>query len=135
MRSVIEMAPDEKKRALLEAQLQCEGDEFGDERLERFLRAEGMNAKLAAQRFIRYWEDRKAVFGAEKFALPMTLSGALRDDLAAIEAAVYVQLPNRDTSGRQLLWMEPCRHSKDICTPESLVSFTPEHCFLHFIRL
>jgi hypothetical protein len=121
MRSEIEIAPDEKKKALLEAQSKCGEDEFSDARLECFLRCEGMNANLAAQRFIRYWEDRKAVFGTEKFVLPMTLAGALRDDLTAIEAGVYVQLPNRDTSGRQVLWMEPHRHTKDGYSSESLV--------------
>lgn len=124
MKEEIELTPDEKKEALLEAQKKCQEDEFSDERLERFLRCEGMNAKLAAQRFINYWESRREVFGPEKYLMRMTLSEALSDDLAAIEAGVYVQLPHLDSSGRQLILMEPHRNSREGYSSESGVSFT-----------
>jgi len=52
----------------------------------------------------------------------MTLSEALCDDIAAIEAAVFIQLPSLDSSGRQMLWMEPHRNTKEGYSPESLVS-------------
>lgn len=122
MRSEIAITPPGKKQALMEAQTKCEADEFSDARLETFLRCEGMNAKLAARRFISYWESRLEVFGPTKYLMRMTLSEALRADLAAIEAAVYCQLPYSDSSGRQLLWLEPHRHTKVGYTSESLVS-------------
>jgi hypothetical protein len=46
MRLEIERIPGGSKRALLEAQMKCRPDEFSDARLERFLRCEGMNAKV-----------------------------------------------------------------------------------------
>jgi hypothetical protein len=46
MRLELERIPKENKRALMEAQLNCHEDEFSDARLERFLRCEGMNAKV-----------------------------------------------------------------------------------------
>jgi len=78
--------------------------------------------QLAAQRFVNYWQGRREVFGEGKYLLPMTLSGALRDDLAAIETGMYLLLPKKDLSGRQIIFMEPHRHTGEGYTPESLVS-------------
>ena len=61
------------------------------------------------------------MFGQEKFALRMTLSDALCDDLVAIEACLCRLLPHLDTSGRQLLLLEPCRHTREGYTSESMV--------------
>jgi len=46
MRLELERIPNDKKQALLEAQLKCHPDEFSDERMVMFLRCEGMNAKV-----------------------------------------------------------------------------------------
>jgi hypothetical protein len=46
MRLQLERIPLDRKRALAEAQLKCHEDEFSDARLERFLRCEGMDAKV-----------------------------------------------------------------------------------------
>lgn len=62
------------------------------------------------------------MFGSDKFHLPMTLTGALRDDLAALGAGVYRLLPIRDSSGRQLILVEPCRNTGEGYSDESLVS-------------
>jgi hypothetical protein len=75
-----------------------------------------------ARRFVNYWESRREVFGDDKFVLPMTLGEALCDDLAAVEACVLSLLPHLDASGRQLLLSEPCRHTRDGYTSESMVS-------------
>lgn len=45
MRVEIERVPVEKQ-ALLEAQLKCAAEEFSDDRLERFLRVERMDAQV-----------------------------------------------------------------------------------------
>lgn len=126
MRYEMDQIPPEKKQALLEAQAKCRAEEFSDDRLEMFLRCEGMNTKLAAERFLAYWHGRREIFG-DKFTLPMTLSEAMRDDLAALKAGVYRILPNRDSSGRQLIILEPRRNTGDGYTPESLVSGL-DHC-------
>lgn len=52
----------------------------------------------------------------------MTLAGAVRDDLAALEAGVYRILPHRDLSGRQLVLLEPRRNTGQGYSAESLVS-------------
>ena len=150
MRVELEQIPACKKQALMEAQTKCEAFEFSDKRLERFLRCEGMNAKvcallvlvcrnraslahlifclrvigskqLGAQRFVNYWESRRELFGEEKYLMRMTLSEALRDDLDAIEAGVFRMLPHLDSSGRQILFLDPSRRSGDLYSSESLV--------------
>ena len=65
-----------------------------------------------AQHFVNYWEGRREVFGPEKFMLPMTLSEALCDDLVALEPCVLRLLPVLDASGRQLLFCNPCCHTR-----------------------
>lgn len=51
----------------------------------------------------------------------MTLNGALCDDLTALEACVLRPLPHLDISGRQLLFLEPSRHTREGYTSESMV--------------
>jgi hypothetical protein len=52
MRRELAIIPEDEKRALVEAQTKCREDEFSDARLERFLRCEGMNAKVRLEVFL-----------------------------------------------------------------------------------
>jgi hypothetical protein len=61
------------------------------------------------------------VFGPDKFTLRMTLDGALRDDLAALETSLYQPLPHLDVSGRPLLLLEPGCHTREGYTSENMV--------------
>jgi len=47
MKVEIERIPENKRRALTEARKKCRADELSDERLEQFLRCEGMNPKVS----------------------------------------------------------------------------------------
>jgi len=132
MRAELERIPNEKKEALMELQLKHAADAFSDKRLEQFLRCEGMDAAKAAQRFVYYWESRRELFGQEKYLLPMTLSGALRDDLVALEVGWLRLLPKLDASGRQLLIAEPARHKREGYTTESMVSDPWDTCISSF---
>jgi hypothetical protein len=78
--------------------------------------------QLGARRFVNYWTSRRDVFGEEKYLLPMTLGGALCDDLVALEACPLCLLPDQDQSGRQLLYLDPSLHTREGYTSESLVS-------------
>ena len=77
--------------------------------------------QLAAQRFVKYWEGRREVFGPEKFVMRMTLAEALRDDVVAIEAGMCCLLPQPDLHGRQVFYLEPRRHTREGYTSESMV--------------
>ena len=61
------------------------------------------------------------MFGDDKFVQHMTLGEALRDDLVALESGVFRLLPQLDASGRQLLFSEPRRYTKEGYTSESMV--------------
>jgi hypothetical protein len=122
MRNEIAKIPNDEKQALIEAQEKCEAEEFSDARLEQFLRCVEMDVPRATKRFVMYWKMRRELFGPDKFTLPMTLSGALRDDLVALETGWMSLLPKCDLSGRQLLYMVPSRHKREGYTSDSLVS-------------
>jgi hypothetical protein len=62
------------------------------------------------------------VFGPEKYLMRMTLSEAISDDLVALENCPFFLLPKRDASGRQVLYLDPSRHTREGYTSESLVS-------------
>lgn len=115
MKQELQTIPKDEKMAFLQAQAKLSKSnyetEFGDHRMMRFLQFEGMNPKLAAQRVVFYWESRLEVFGPQTFLLPMTLDGALKDDLVAIEFGVAYILPQSDSSGRPILYVEPHRLS------------------------
>jgi hypothetical protein len=46
MRLELDIIPKDEKRAFLEAKMKCSTEEFSDDRLEHFLRCEGMDAKV-----------------------------------------------------------------------------------------
>jgi hypothetical protein len=66
----------------------------------------------AAFRLVRYWEERRRLFGSDKFCLPMNLDGAMRDDRVALEAGFIHQLPGVDASGRQIVWSRFSRETR-----------------------
>lgn len=61
------------------------------------------------------------MFGKDKYLLPMMLAGALRDNLAAIEAGVQCVLNSVDANGRPIIYWNPSCHSKEGYTSESMV--------------
>jgi len=52
----------------------------------------------------------------------MTLSEALCDDLTALETGTCFLLPRLDVSGRQVLYLDPSRNTREGYTSDSLVS-------------
>lgn len=61
------------------------------------------------------------MFG-DKFTLPITLSSdALKDDRGALELGLVCLLPKLDASGRQIIFMDPHRHSGKGYSAESLL--------------
>jgi hypothetical protein len=79
--------------------------------------------QMAAQRFVNYWTCRRQVFGTEKFTQPMTLSGALRDDLKALQRGVCRILPKPDASGRPILVFNPTLNTREGYDSDSLVCY------------
>jgi hypothetical protein len=82
---------------------------------------------------VNYWEYRRKVFGPDKFVQRMSLSEALCDDLPAVEACIYCPLPHLDTSGRQLLLVEPSRHTREGYTSESMVRSVMRFIIIQYV--
>jgi hypothetical protein len=100
MKQELEAIPSFEKQAFTEAQGKALPVEFSDGRMQLFLRVEDLDPERAARRFVTYWKERWNLFGPDKFSLPMTLNGALRDDHVCLEKGPIYLAPALDASGR-----------------------------------
>jgi hypothetical protein len=117
----LEGIPDEEKLEYLEAK------ERAPEVLEReckpiaFLRAEDFDPWAAASRLVSYWKVRKHVFGSERAFFPMTLDGALREDIRTYELGHMLLCPP-DKYGRPVYFWNRVRCSKAVASGDVFVS-------------
>ena len=70
------------KDSYLQACLRCPAEAQSRARKAAFLERENLSASRAALRLVAYWQLRLETFGADKAFLPMTIDGAIRDDVA-----------------------------------------------------
>jgi hypothetical protein len=116
-----------------EAQTKCPQLITNDNFKLVFLRCEQFNAKLAAERFVQYWEKRVEIFGAERAFLPLTLqttSGALdEDDKAALRHGFVRLVPAKDPVGRAILFADPSRQEAN--KNDRLRTVRPGHVVCH----
>lgn len=103
--------PPEQKAAYSRALTECPSL-VSDDFKKAFLETEDNNPKLAAVRLALFWEYRLDLFGPERCFLPMTLSGAMRDEAKnVVERRVVQLLPARDTAGRAILYLQESRRN------------------------
>jgi hypothetical protein len=69
-----------------------------------------------------YWKTRRKLFGEDRAFLPLTLSGALREDLEIIESGILAILPN-DAKGRGVLFLDRIRAVPPLATRDAVVSY------------
>ena len=81
-----------------------------------FLRCEVFDAERAVSRFVKYWDTRMEVFGEEKAFLSMTLEGAMKDDIEAIQMNYLQVATETDPDGRAILLFD---FQKDTCASSS----------------
>lgn len=74
-----------------------------------FLRTEVMQPNLAAQRYVVYWDLRVKLFGSDKAFLPLTLEGALKDDVDTIRQGFIRAVEGHS----KLLLIDPSRKEND----------------------
>ena len=92
--------PGRDKAAYLRAVIRCPNQANSQSHQAAMLQREEYDAKRAAKRIARYWEERKLAFGEARAFLPMTLHGALGDDVASmLESRIYHVLADRDDAG------------------------------------
>lgn len=96
--------PTESTAAYFKATTVCP-DEVSKERKLLFLQCEEGNIQLAALRLALYWQFRLDNFGEDRCFLPMTLAGAMRDEVMSMAKARVLQLlPNTDAAGRAIIY-------------------------------
>ncbi|KAL7539603.1 hypothetical protein ACHAWF_006459 [Thalassiosira exigua] len=113
MQTELSNIPVTEKSAMVEAQ-RMKPQLLDDEHVLGFLWAENFSAPAAAKRLVRYWKDRYKLFGPDKFCLPMTLKGALKDDSLALSRGYVQLLPETDTSGRAVVYIDWSSHEPTV---------------------
>jgi len=80
----------------------------------RFLAFHGYNAEKAAQGIVRYWKERRALFGERAF-LPMTLTGngALNAEDIEFQKCGNLAITGQDQQGSTVLGWDPSRRTTD----------------------
>ena len=61
--------------------------------------------QAAAKRLVSHWKNRRILFGEQRAFLPMTLAGAMKDDLPEVKQGYVRRLPN-DKNGRPVLFVD-----------------------------
>jgi hypothetical protein len=80
----------------------------------KFLRAEIFDARLAAGRMIRFFEEKKKLFGPDKLTKEIKLCDLDREDQKFLERGNLQILPQRDRAGRRIMsWMLMIRGKSD----------------------
>eukprot|EP00546_Thalassionema_frauenfeldii_P022251 CAMPEP_0178907340 /NCGR_PEP_ID=MMETSP0786-20121207/7318_1 /TAXON_ID=186022 /ORGANISM="Thalassionema frauenfeldii, Strain CCMP 1798" /LENGTH=336 /DNA_ID=CAMNT_0020579131 /DNA_START=258 /DNA_END=1268 /DNA_ORIENTATION=- len=100
--------------------------ESGD---ERFLRFADFHAEKAAASLVKYWRLRKELFGSDKAFLPMTITGALRDDTETLDIGLAMLLPN-DCHGRTVFYFNQSGFSSPPIDKESM-----HRVFFYFLHV
>jgi len=114
--------PDDQKMAYLQAVARCP-EVVNYEHKIAFLEREGFDVKLAAGRLVRYWKTKLTVFGPEKCFLPLTLRGAMKDEVdGMLKHCPYQLLPVKDTAGRAIILHNPSRRDPLFYSTNSMVS-------------
>ncbi|KAL9181444.1 hypothetical protein ACHAXT_010249 [Thalassiosira profunda] len=113
IQAALSALPATEKAALVEAQ-RLNPHLLNDDHILQFMWAEEFCAPLAAKRLVRYWSDRYRLFGPDKFVSPMTLKGAMRDDSLALSRGYVQLLPETDTAGRAVVYIDWSSHEPSV---------------------
>ena len=97
--------PTQSTAAYFMATTKCP-DEISNERKLMFLQCEENSIPLAAERLALYWQYRLDGFDEDRCFEPMTLAGAMRDELVNMVKSGLIQLmPNTDAAGRAIIYV------------------------------
>ena len=86
-----------------------------------FLRCEVFNVDRAVDRFVKYWNTRVEVFGEEKACLEMSLDGAMKDDVTALQLQYLQVAKETDNDGRAILLFDFNKEADEGVSSESLL--------------
>jgi hypothetical protein len=98
-----------------------------------FLRSDGFDPSLAAQRFVNHLEQKLVLFGKEKLAVPIAIKDLSPDDLEALSCGGIQLLPCTDRGGRLILMSRYCEFVYK--KRENMVSGKPMRGVYNFSKL
>lgn len=102
----LQMMPADRVSAYRRAEAECP-DQVTDERKMAFVHREDENVALAAARLARYWQFRLEAFGEERCFQPLTLAGAMIDEVVPMmNHRIFNVLPVTDTAGRAIVFVD-----------------------------
>jgi hypothetical protein len=110
----LESIPVAEKLYYIEALERCPLVVQQESNALRFLRSVDFDAALASKRLVAYWEKRVEVFGSDRAFLPMTLDGAMKEDIQCFEefGDANFLLPN-DEVGRAVYFSDKGRSTTE----------------------
>jgi hypothetical protein len=76
--------------------------------------------KLAAKRYVHYWQKRLEIFGPDRAFRPLTLEQALSEDSVALSIGVIQLTGTKDPSGRSIVFIDPSKQDRTKYTRESM---------------
>mmetsp|Transcript_8831 Transcript_8831/g.20428 ORF Transcript_8831/g.20428 Transcript_8831/m.20428 type:complete len:305 (-) Transcript_8831:209-1123(-) len=97
--------PADCKSHYMEAMSKCPDVVASESNRMQFLRYEDYRPEAAARHLVEYWRYRNSVFGSELAYLPLSKTGALREDCEVLSAGVWSELPD-DSEGRAVLYYD-----------------------------
>jgi len=122
----------ETKRPYLEACVRCPA-ELTPERKRAFLETDRLDPVAAAERLLTHWSVRESTFGPELAYLPMTLAGAMRNDVdVLIRHCPLQRLPMGDLHGRQMTFYDSGRRNHEVCSKEQEVRIRHKKAYMYF---
>jgi hypothetical protein len=101
------------KSAFRQALQQCPGYAQNDKFCLQFLRAERFDTSRAAQRVVKYWEEKLKLFGPRKAFCRLTIHDLEPKDVETLREGGIRTLPGRDASGRGLLHCDWAKWNRD----------------------
>jgi hypothetical protein len=78
----------------------------------RFLRTDAFDAKAAAHRITRHFEEKRMLFGEDRLGRDISLSDLRSSDMTILRSGLYQNSPETDKGGRQILffWYDASKH-------------------------
>ena len=101
----------EQTSAYRRAEAECPA-QVSDERKMAFVERESGDVALAASRLARHWQFRLAHFGEDKCFQPLTLAGAMIDEvIPMINRKIYQVPPVTDSAGRTVIFVDSSKRN------------------------
>jgi len=102
----MQCVPEDERVEYHEALVKCPDIVATESPATLFLKAAGYDVLGAARKLANYWKSRKLCVGSHKAFLPLTIEGAMADDLEYLGKGIRYDEFERDQFGRTILFAE-----------------------------